>query len=379
MSLKKIFLDNNSTTLVAKEVCDAIAEELQMPPSNPSSIHSFGQQAKSRLLKARSSIADFLGVKPEEIIFTSGGTESMNWLIQGMCSKGTKGHIITSNVEHSCVEKSLKNMENLGWEVSLLPAGAHGAVLPSQVEGCIKKTTRLIIFGAANSQTGVKHDIEAIANIANRHKIHFIVDGVALFGKEPLTIPFGVSGMGFSSHKFHGPKGVGFAYIKFPYQIEPMLLGGSQEFSLRAGTENLPGIIGMAAAINILKTSVDANCSKVKGLRDRFEKTLQMKVCPFMINGDGPRVCNTSNLYFPGVDAETLLIQLDIHGIQASHGSACSSGSLEPSRILLSMGYSKERARSSIRFSLSRFTTEEEIEQAAGIIAQLVAQMRALA
>lgn len=378
MVLKKIFLDNNSTTLVAKEVCDAIAQELHMPPSNPSSIHSFGQHAKSRLLKARGSIADFLGVKPEEIIFTSGGTESMNWLIQGMCSHAAKGHIITSNVEHSCVQQSLKKMEKLGWEVSFLQAGANGAVLPSEVEGCIKGTTRLIILGAANSETGVKHDIEAIGAIANQHKIHFILDAVALFGKEPLKMPLGISGIGFSSHKFHGPKGVGFAYIKSPYQIQPILLGGSQEFSLRAGTENLPGIIGMATAINILKTSIDANCSKVRGLRDQFEKTLQMTAFPVMINGDGPRVCNTSNLYFPGVDGETLLIQLDIHGIQASHGSACSSGSLEPSRILLSMGYSKERARSSIRFSLSRFTTEEEIEQAAGIIAQLVAQMRAL-
>lgn len=373
----KTFLDNNATSAVAKEVADAILEELTMPPSNPSSTHHFGQQAKSRLLQARTSIARYLGVKPTEIIFTSGGTESMNWLIEGTCASHKMGHIITSNVEHSCVEKSLHKMERLGWDVSFLEAGLYGAVLPSQIEAALKETTRLIVLGGANSETGVKHDIDLIAAIAKREKIDFIIDAVALFGKEPLLLPKGVTGAGFSAHKFHGPKGAGFAYIKSPYHIDAMMRGGSQEFSLRAGTENLPGIIGIAKAIDLLSEQLPMASQRMQALRDLFESDLARIASPILINGEGVRVCNTSNLAFPGVDGETLLIQLDLHGIQASHGSACSSGSLEPSRILMNMGYSKDRAKSSLRFSLSRFTTNEEITKAATIIAKIVSQLRA--
>lgn len=371
-----IYLDNNATTLVAPEVIEAMKQELSAPPSNPSSVHNFGQQAKARLAKARQTIASYLRVKSSEIIFTSGGTESMNLLIQGYCKAHSSGHIITSNVEHSCVFQTLKKMEETGWEISYLPAGVIGAVAPSQIVSAIKPTTRLIILGALNSETGVKHDIHEIAKIAGSHKIAFIVDAVALIGKEPISIPSGVTGIGFSAHKFHGPKGAGFAFVRSPFTIKPLIYGGEQEFALRSGTENLPGIIGLAKAVELLHTEQEAGAKRMKELRDFFENSLRENVGPLHRNGEGERVCNVSNLSFEGVDGETLLIQLDLHGIQASHGSACSSGSLEPSRVLLSMGYSKERARSSIRFSLSRYTTKEEIERAVSIISQLVSQMR---
>lgn len=376
MSKQRIYLDNNATTAVAPEVSNAIMEELNAPPSNPSSVHFFGQMAKARLSKARSSIASHLKVKPTEIVFTSGGTESMNLLIQGFCTK-EPGHIITSNIEHSCVYQTLKKLEEKGWEVTCLPAGSFGAVPPSQIEEAIKPNTRLIVLSSANSETGVKHEIDSISKIAEKGKIGFIVDAVASFGKEALVIPDGVSGMGFSSHKIHGPKGVGFAFVRSHAAIKPLMFGGEQEFTLRSGTENLPGIVGLAAAVELLQDQ-ESITSGMNKLRDYFEKELEERASPIIINGEGPRAPNVSNVSFPGVDGETLLIQLDLHGVAASHGSACSSGSLEPSRILLNMGLAKSRAASSVRFSLSRYTTKEEIDPAIAIIASLVKQIRNL-
>lgn len=374
--MQRIYLDNNATTAVAPQVVQAMMEELMAPPSNPSSVHFFGQQAKARLSKARQMVATYLKVKPTEIVFTSGGTESMNLLIQGYCNQ-SPGHIISSNIEHSCVYQTLKKLEAKGWEVSYLPAGSFGAVEPSQIQSEIKLTTRLIVLSSSNSETGVKHDIQAISKIAEGARLGFIVDAVALFGKERLVIPEGVTGMGFSSHKIHGPKGVGFAFVRSPTTIKPLVFGGEQEFTLRSGTENLPGIIGLAKAVELLK-EVDKMAASMREIRDYFEKELEAKASPILINGDGPRVANVSNVSFPEVDGETLLIQLDLHGVHVSHGSACSSGSLEPSRILLNMGLTKARARSSVRFSLSRYTTKEEIDKAVAITTSLVKQMRSL-
>lgn len=373
-----IYLDNNATTLVAPQVIEAMKQELSAPPSNPSSVHNFGQQAKARLSKARQALASYLKVKTSEILFTSGGTESMNLLIQGYCKAHSQGHIITSDVEHSCVFQTLKKMEEKGWEVSYLPAGIAGAVAPAHIASAIKPTTSLIVLGAVNSETGVKHDISEIAKIAESRKVAFIIDGVALLGKEPIPLSSGITGVGFSAHKFHGPQGVGFVFVRSPFPIKPLIYGGGQEFALRSGTENLPGIIGMAQAVDLLKTEQEAGAKRMKELRDFFESSLKEQADPVHRNGEGERICNVSNLCFDGVDGETLLIQLDLHGVHASLGSACSSGSLEPSRVLLSMGYSKERARSSLRFSLSRYTTKEEIDRAVSIISQIVAQMREL-
>jgi cysteine desulfurase len=372
----KIYLDNNATTKIAPEVIERMIEELHEAPSNPSSVHFFGQQAKSRLSKARQTIAQHLKVKPTEIVFTSGGTESMNLLIHCFCHTLEKGHILSSSIEHSCVIKSLDFQTTNGWDVTYLPVSEKGCITLDQIEKSLKPNTRMLIFSGANSETGVKVDLSAIATFAEKHHIPLLIDAVALFGKHPFYLPSGVTAAGFSSHKIHGPKGVGFCFLRSLTNLKGLSFGGAQEYSLRPGTENLPGIIGLAAAVELLYQQSEERFNLVEQLRDLFESELQRKAGPILINGSGERVGNVSNICFLGVDGETLLIQLDLNGIQASLGSACSSGSLEPSRVLLSMGISRQNAKSSLRFSLSRFTTKEEILQATDIIAQLVQQIR---
>lgn len=374
----RIYLDNNATTGLDASVLDAMLPELSSLPANPSSIHAYGQIAKSKLSQAREILAKFLKVRSSEIVFTSGGTESMNMLIQGISSSFTKGHIITTNVEHACVYECVLMLQKKGWDVTFATVGPWGAAKQEDILSALRPDTKLIVLSAVNSETGVKTDIDSIASLAKQHQIPFFVDGVALLGKELFTIPSGVSGMGFSAHKIHGPKGVGFAYVRSDLKLTPLLVGGGQEFTRRSGTENLPGIVGLSRAISLVKEKQQDFTHHMQSLQELLEKGLMEKASPVLINGEGPRVCNTSNLYFPGVDGETLLIQLDQAGIAASHGSACASGSLEPSRVLLQMGYTKERARSSIRFSLSRMTTKEEIEAAIISIASLVDKLRKL-
>lgn len=356
---KRIYLDNNASTVVDPRVIEVVAHDLQNNIGNPSSSHSFGQEVRNRLAKARQIIANYLGVKTNEIVFTSGGTESMNMLIRGFLAQTPGGHIITSNVEHSCVYATLKNIQDR--PVTFLEPGSWGAVTAQAVRDAIQPNTSLIALMAVNNETGVKTDIQAIAAIAEEANIPFIVDGVALLGKETFTIPTGVSAMGFSGHKFHAPKGVGFAFVRARLKLQPLLSGGEQEFNRRGGTENVSGIVGLAKAVEILSAELPEASARMGRLRDHFEETLRKEIPSVKINGEGPRVVNTSNIAFPGMDGESLLTHLDLQGIAVSHGSACASGALEPSRILLNMGLPMNIARSSLRISLSKYTTEEEI------------------
>lgn len=362
--MKKIYLDNNATTLVDPRVIAAMCDELSLSPSNPSSTHSFGQAAKKRLQNAREKIAAFFKCKPSEVIFTSGATEAINMLLRGIKAR----HIISSDIEHSAVYNTLKNFES---DVTFLSAGHKGYIDSQDLVQAIQASTNLLVFGAANSETGVKNDIEAFSDIALSANIPLIVDGVALLGKEPFRVPEGVSAIAFSGHKFHAPQGIGFAIIRSGFKISPFMTGGDQEYSKRSGTENLPGIIGLAKAIEILSLELLETSEKMKFLRDDFENQLKKHIA-IQINGEGQRISNTSNIFFPNTEGETLLIQLDRLGIAASHGSACSSGALEPSRILTNMGFVKERVRSSLRFSLSRFTTQDEVNQAVKSILKIV-------
>jgi cysteine desulfurase len=348
--MKRVYLDNNGTTGVDPRVLEAMQAELSDVPANPSSIHSFGQEARRKLARAREEIAAYFGVKPIEIVFTSGGTESMNMLIRGM---GPSGHVITSDVEHSCISKTLHSFP----DVTALSAGSWGAITPEAVEAAIRPSTRFIILGAVNNETGVKTDIEAIGALAQAHNIPLLVDGVALLGKELFTLPRGVSAIGFSGHKCHAPKGTGIAIVRQGLKLHPLNTGGDQEFGKRAGTENLPGIVALAKAISLLTEELPEATRRMERLRNQLEAALPHAT----INGEGPRICNTSNLSFPGAEGEVLLTTLDLAGIAASHGSACASGALEPSRILTNMGLPKARVLSSIRFSLSRWTTDDEI------------------
>lgn len=374
----RIYLDNNATTGIDPRVAQAVVQELSSLPSNPSSIHYFGQEARKRLVHARETIAQALGIKPHEVIFTSGGTESMNLLIHGLLSGKQNAHAITSNVEHSCVYNTLARYAKHGTEVSFLPAGLWGAVQTDAIAKAIRPNTHAIILSAVNSETGVKHDLDAIAELALQNKVPFIVDGVALIGKENFQIPKGVLAMGFSGHKFHAPKGIGFTIVRSELQLEPYLTGGDQEYGKRAGTENLPGIIGLAQAVSLLHMELPAASERMKNLRDHLQNELCYQLDPVIVNGQGPRVANTCNLSFPGVQGEDLLMALDLKGIAVSHGSACSSGALEPSRVLTNMGIPTQEARSAIRFSLSRFTTQEEIDQCIEAVAAIVRKLRSI-
>lgn len=371
-----IYLDNNATTPIAQESLDALNKECVAPVGNPSSIHHFGQAAKKRLEGYRNTIANYLTVPSDQIIFTSGGTESMNLLIYGVLKNRLNAHVITSNVEHACIYNNLAMLQKRGTRVSFLQAGLNGNIHPDQIEKAILPSTRMIILSAVNSETGIKTDIDAIAQIAKKNDIAFIVDGVALLGKESFSIPSGVSAMGFSGHKLHAPKGIGCVFVRRELALYPFIIGGSQEFYRRSGTQNLSGIAAMAAAVECLYEHLPSATEKMAMLRDQLEAYLIEQAAPVIINGAGERICNTSNLCFPGVQGADLLIALDMRGIAISHGSACSSGSLEPSRILINMGVSPPLARSSIRISLSRMTTEKEIKSASLLIAKTIKDLR---
>ena len=354
---------------MAPEVKEVITQLIQEDVANPSSIHAYGQTVRNQITKARRSIAEFLGVRPSEIVFTSGGTEALNLALFGLIESQGPGHIITSNVEHSCVASICEHLEKKGSEVTFLPAGEYGAVNKEQVLEAIRPNTKLITLMAANNETGVKTDIDAIAHLAEEHSIPFVVDGVCLLGKERFTIPDGVTAMAFSGHKFHAPKGIGFLVLR--KSLPPHIIGGGQEADRRGGTENVIGIIGLAKAVELLGQTNN----RTQELRDRLEKGLIDALSHVVVNGKGPRIPNTTNLSFPGIDGDSLLMNLDLQGIAVSHGSACSSGALEPSRILLNMGVQKEVANTSIRISLSRYTTEEEVNYSLEQIIRIVKMM----
>jgi cysteine desulfurase len=365
---KKIYLDNNATTQIDSDVIAAMQKEWSYGPSNPSSIHFWGRQAKQRLSKARKDIASFLQVHEEEILFTSGGSEGLSFLLQGLLEKG---HIITSNIEHAAVYQNLLLLEERGFDISFLPSGPWGAVSPQDIEKHLRPDTKLIILSAANAETGVKVDWEAIAQIAERCRIPFFLDGVSLLGKDFFSIPRGVSSIAFSGHKFHGPPGIGFLFLRSPTKLKALIRGGHQEFHTRAGTENLPAIIGLAKAVCLLSQSSEW-INHMRTLRDYFEQKMQTLFPNVSINGTGPRVSNVSNMLFSGIDGETALILLDQAGIAVSMGSACAAGSLEPSRVLLNMGLSRKEALSSIRFTLSRYTTIEEIDYCLEVLSAIL-------
>lgn len=372
----RIYLDNNATTFLDPRVKEAFAYYLEAFQGNPSSIHSYGQEARRLLNQARREIADYLQVKSNEVVFTSGGTEGLNMILRGIFAQNPKGHLITSSVEHSAVYETAKVLQSWGYKVSFLDPGLWGAVTSEAVKEALRPDTALIALMAVNNETGVKTDIASMAALAHEFKVPLLIDGVALLGKENFEIPLGVSAMCFSGHKLHAPKGVGFSYIRSTLKFQSIITGGEQEFGKRGGTENVPGIMGLLKAINLLKEELPQASRHMQKLRDKLEAKLISELRGVWVNGRAPRICNTSNLSFDGIEGETLLSLLDLEGVAVSHGSACASGALEPSRILLNMGLSKEKASSAIRISLSRFTTEAEIDRVADILCRLVTKLR---
>lgn len=372
---KAIYLDNNASTEIDPLVKTVYFEAIDNSLGNPSSLHSFGQNQKKALTNARYTIASSLGVKPGEIYFTSGATESVNMILRGIYELNPHCHIVSSSVEHACVANTLQHLEKKGAQVTYINPGLSGRADAAEVESALTQETKLIALMAVNNETGVKTDIDSIARLAKERGILLFVDGAALLGKERFIIPEGVSAMSFSGHKLHAPKGVGFSFIRKYVRFAPQITGGEQELGKRGGTENTPAIIALAKAVELLDSLLPQAEERMRHLRDLFEEKLKEKIPNLIINGTGERVANTSNIAFPGVEGETLLAALNMRGLAASHGSACASGALEPSRILLNMGIDPRLAASSLRFSLSRFTTQEEIEEGVSIIASTIAQL----
>lgn len=375
--MKRIYLDNNASTFVDPAVAHVISHTLTHYPGNPSSPHTYGQEARRLLIQSRETIARFLKVRPKEIIFTSGGTEGASLVIQGLMNGHKEGHIVTSNLEHACVYSLMQRLAKEGKEVTFLQPGLKGSVSVQEVKAALRHDTKMIALMAVNNETGIKNDIKAIAHLAEEAHIPLFVDGVALLGKEAFDIPSGVSAISFSGHKFHAAKGSGFIYLNSQIKLSPLFLGGEQEYNRRGGTENLADIAGMAEAIKMLEPILPQVSQKMLELRNYFEDNLKQELGEDVkVNGEGERICNTANLAFSGVDGESLLIALDLEGIAASHGSACASGALEPSRILLNMGIPLERVRQSLRFSLSRYTTQQEIDDTLEVLIRLIRKFR---
>ncbi len=367
-----IYLDNNATTTMDPRVHRAMEPIFAAGIGNPSSIHRYGQKARALLTKAKASIASFFKVRIDELVFTSGATEALNMAIR---SAPRGSHIITSSLEHVSVMEPLKFTE---CTITYLdPEPGHGSIQVHQIEKALRSNTTMIVLTAANNETGIKTDIEAIAAFAYKIGVAFIVDGVVMLGKEPVSIPKGVSAICFSGHKIHAPTGIGLVLMRKPFKLNPLIVGGPQQQGMRGGTENLLGIVGLAKAIELIGEDLPTIRVRMEVLRDHLEKGILRGLPDVLIHGaNQDRVCNTTNIAFLGVDGETLLMNLDLAGVAVSYGSACSSGALEPPRVLLNMGLSSQIAGSSIRFSLSRFTTEKEIERAVSIVIDVVTQMR---
>ncbi len=358
-----IYLDNNATTSILPEVVEAMLFDLDGIPRNPSSITVYGREAKEKIIQSRRFIAKYFGLLPEEVYFTSGGTESNHMLIHGFQQR-RPGPIISTAIEHSSVRETLKPFCPIHLNVD--ESGAPK--LFDLEELLLRVRPSFIILSGANTETGVMIQLNEIAALCERNNTPLLIDGVGLLGKVKCSpLPKGISGISFSGHKFHGPKGIGLAIIRKEYKIPPLFRGGPQERGMRAGTENLSGILGITKAISLID---ETTFTHMEELRNHFETLLFTKFPNFQINGKGQRLPNTSNIYFEGACAETLLIKLDQKGLITSLGSACSSGTLEPSHVLLGMGLSKNRALSSLRFSLSRLTTKAEIEKSIALITE---------
>jgi len=366
-----IYLDNNATTLLDPEVFEAMKPFLTSLTGNASSVHRYGQQAKGKLTEAIRQCAELFHVRHDELMFTSGATEALNCLLRSI---PPNSHVITSTLEHAAVLEPLKYVQ--GQITYLQPFPGQGSISVYQVEQALQPNTKMIVLTAANNETGIKTDYLPIAQLAKEKNIPFVLDSVALLGKGPLDLPEGVWAACFSGHKIHGPFGIGLAIVRKTHKLQPLIVGGAQQRGMRAGTENLPAIIGFAKALELLHLHGKKWIAQITDLRHQFEQELTQAIPNIIIHGQNlPRISNTSHIAFPGIDGETLLMTLDLAGLATSHGSACSSGALEPSRVLLNMGLTPSLARSSLRFSLSRFTTPAEIVTSIQIIKEAVSRL----
>ena len=389
--MRRVYLDNNATTPVLPEVMEAMRPYFGEHFGNASSIHHHGQETRAAVERARESVAALLGCRASEIVFTSGGTEADNLAIFGLVKPDD--HIITSTIEHHAVLNACKHLSATGCEVTYIPVDFSGLVEPADVKRAIRQNTKLITVMCANNETGVMQPVAAIGKIAAEAGVCFHSDAVQAAGKIPLDVnEIGCDLLAISGHKLHGPQGVGALYVRKGTQLEPMLFGGSHERSRRAGTENVPGIVGLGKAAELARAGFERRehlqmgdrmhdqigDQKTAAMRDQLEREL-LKIEATGLNGENaPRIPNTTNIYFDGIDGEALVIALDLKGLAVSTGAACSSGAIEPSHVLTAMGMSRDCAKASIRFSLGRQNTAEDVDFALSLVPETVSRLREL-
>jgi cysteine desulfurase len=379
----RIYFDYNATTPLAPDAIDAVTAATRDLFGNASSVHTFGQQAKAALDHARSSIAALIGGDPLEVVFTSGGTESDNFAIRGVADalEPTKRrHLITTAIEHEAVLNTLKALARRGWRTTILPVDQSGIVSPDRLREVITDDTALVSVMHANNEIGTIQPVAEMAAIAHEHGALMHSDGVQSAGKIGVDVrSLGLDLFSISAHKFNGPKGAGALWIKRGTRVQAILTGGKHERNRRAGTENVPAIAGMGAAARLAVAKLDGESARVAALRDRLETGILRAVDGTAVNGARDRrVPNTSNISFERVEAESLLIALDLEGIAVSTGSACSSGTLEPSHVLRAMGFPPHRTQNSLRFSLGMYSTSDEVDRVVEVLPRLVEKLRGL-
>jgi cysteine desulfurase len=379
----RVYFDYNATTPLAPDVLDAVVATSRDHFGNASSVHHFGQQAKAALDAARSAVAALIGAEPSDIVYTGGGTESDNFAIRGAADAlepGGRRHLIASAIEHEAVLNTLKALARRGWRTTLIPVDQTGIVDPDRLRQLVTEDTALVSVMQANNEIGTIQPIAELAAIAHHSGALMHTDAVQSVGKIPVDVrALGIDLLSLSAHKFNGPKGAGALWIKRGTRMQPILTGGKHERSRRAGTENVPALAGMGVAARLAISKLATEAARVGALRDRLEEGILRGVPGTVLNGaPSPRVPNTTNISFDRIEAESLLIALDLEGVAVSTGSACSSGTLEPSHVLRAMGLPSHRTQNSLRFSLGLFSTAEEVDRVVAVLPGIVDKLRAL-
>jgi cysteine desulfurase len=381
--VQRVYLDHNATTPVHPAVVDAMTKALREDFGNPSSVHHFGQRAKAAMDQARSAVASLIGADPSEVVFTSGGTESDNFAIRGAAEAldaTRRRHLIATTIEHEAVLNTLKALARRGRPTTLLRVDATGIVAPDALKAALTDDTAIVSVMHANNEIGTIQPIPELARLAHDRGALFHSDAVQTAGKVPVDVKaLDVDLLSISAHKFYGPKGVGALWIRRGLRLLPVLTGGKHERSRRAGTENVAGIVGMGVAATLAAAKLDEEARRISALRDRLEEGVLRAVPGTIVNGDRSlRVPNTTNISFDRIEAESLLIALDLEGVAVSTGSACSSGTLEPSHVLKAMGFPPHRTQNSIRFSLGAANTDADVDRVIAILPGIVEKLRSL-
>ncbi len=377
--MRRVYLDSNATTPVLPEVLEAMRPYFAEQFGNASSIHHHGQQTRAAVERSRESVARMLGCRPAEVVFTSGGTEGDNLALFGLTEPGD--HIITSTVEHSAVLNSARQLGERGLDVTYVPVDDRGVVDPEAVHAALRPATKLISVMMANNETGVLQPVEEMGRIAAEADVYFHTDAVQAAGKIPIDVQrIGCDLLTISGHKMHAPQGTGALFVRRGTLLRSLFYGGRHERGRRAGTENVPGIVGLGKAAEIAMEAFErGEMERLAALRDRIQQSVLGSIDATGVNGEGAaRVPTTTNIYFDYVEGEALVIALDLKGLAVSTGAACSSGALEPSHVLVAMGLTSERARASLRFSLGKQNTAEEVDFALGVLPEAVARLRQL-